>query len=367
MGGCVRNILLNHRATDIDIATKALPEDMIELCKQSKIKYIPTGLKHGTITIIINDLSFEITTLRKDVETDGRHATIAFTSDWREDAARRDFTVNAMYMDLAGNIYDYFNGREDLASKLVKFVGDPETRIKEDYLRILRYFRFYSYFGGKNIDLPSLLACKKLASHLNELSGERIASEMFKILSAPYNVPALDIMQDNLIFENLGIKLKKESIGKCKFGEESLVNLAALIRKSISPEEALKLVKERWRLSVKAALALDFMVNLPFQLPNNNIDQSKALYKFGWENYIYGLKILAVENPSINLKELLDEAHKLFVPKFPIKGDDLLQLGYDGKTLGQILKTLEQKWLDSNFALNRDQLLESIEGSSEEW
>ena len=184
VGGCVRNHLLRQPIHDLDIATQELPQKIISLLNDAGIKAIPTGLKHGTIMAVINHKNFEITTLRRDIQTDGRHAVVQFTEDWEQDAARRDFTVNAISVDLEGTIFDYFNGRQDLDAKIIRFVGHAPDRINEDYLRILRYFRLIATLSLNIGDQKELDACIDQVEKLTDLSAERIRSELFKILSS---------------------------------------------------------------------------------------------------------------------------------------------------------------------------------------
>ena len=195
VGGAVRDTLLELAVADVDLATRHAPEDVLDRLRAARIKAVPTGLAHGTITAVLADGGpVEVTTLRRDVATDGRHATVAFTDDWREDAARRDFTINALYADPAsGEIFDYFGGRADLAAGRVRFIGDPLRRIAEDHLRILRFFRFHARFG-KVPDAAGLAACSARANDLMALSRERIAAEMLKLLVAPRAVATLALM-----------------------------------------------------------------------------------------------------------------------------------------------------------------------------
>ncbi|MGB7204700.1 MAG: CCA tRNA nucleotidyltransferase, partial [Anderseniella sp.] len=184
VGGAVRNAVLGEPVHDIDIATQLLPEQVIEAAKSSGLKAIETGIDHGTVTIVSENNSFEVTTLRRDVATDGRHATVAYTDDWARDAARRDFTLNSLYADRHGKVYDPLGGYGDLLARIIRFVGDPVSRISEDYLRILRYFRFFSQYGSETPDPEAMAACTSLRDGLNQLSRERIGQEMRKLLLA---------------------------------------------------------------------------------------------------------------------------------------------------------------------------------------
>ena len=194
VGGCVRDALLGRKVRDVDIATHEPPERVMNLLKRAGIKAIPTGIKHGTVTAVTGAKHFEITTLRRDVETYGRHAKVEYTDDWQADAARRDFTMNALFCGADGTIYDPFGGLADLRAQRVRFVGDPETRIREDVLRLLRFFRFHAHYGKPPPDAAALAACRSLAPLLPTLSGERICAETLKLLSAPQPADVIDLM-----------------------------------------------------------------------------------------------------------------------------------------------------------------------------
>ncbi|RYG35819.1 MAG: CCA tRNA nucleotidyltransferase, partial [Burkholderiales bacterium] len=197
VGGCVRNALLKAPVADIDIATQLTPEAVEAAMRAADIAVYPTGIEHGTLTVVADHQSFEVTTLRQDVETDGRRATVAFTEDWAVDAERRDFRMNALYADRAGTVYDPTGGGlDDIRDRCIVFVGDPETRIREDYLRILRFFRFQAWYGQRAPNSQGLAACSKLRSGLSGISAERIWSETRKLLSAPQPMPALEAMEE---------------------------------------------------------------------------------------------------------------------------------------------------------------------------
>ena len=200
VGGAVRDTLLGIDTADVDLATTHQPADVVDLLEAARIKAVPTGIKHGTITAVADDGVYEVTTLRRDLETDGRHATVAFTDDWREDAARRDFTINALYADPAtGELFDYFGGIDDLTARRVRFIGDPLVRIAEDHLRILRFFRFLARFGDAP-DEAGLRACTDRANDLMALSRERIANELLRLLVAPRAPEVVALMLEHGIF-----------------------------------------------------------------------------------------------------------------------------------------------------------------------
>jgi len=203
VGGYVRDLLLKKNSSDIDVATTATPEKTMEIFENLGCKVIPTGMKHGTVTVIKNSVSFEITTLRKDLRTDGRHAEVGFTDSWEEDAARRDFTFNALYLDLDGKIYDFFGGANDLLNRTIKFIGDPEERIKEDFLRILRYFRFAAQLGLEISDNSTLFTFQKYSKNLLQLSRERIRHEFEKTLFFPTATPLLFLMDKYEILDKI--------------------------------------------------------------------------------------------------------------------------------------------------------------------
>ncbi|HEV7234450.1 MAG TPA: CCA tRNA nucleotidyltransferase, partial [Sphingorhabdus sp.] len=201
VGGAVRDSLLGLEVSDVDLATTLLPQEVIDRLDAARIKAIPTGLDHGTVTAVADGRNYEVTTLRRDVATDGRRATVAFSTDWGEDAVRRDFTVNALYADPAtGEIYDYFGGIGDLHAGIIRFIGDADLRIAEDYLRILRFFRFLARYGHGEVDASSLAACASGAHGLTALSRERIAQELTKLLILPNPVAALGLMVQHGIF-----------------------------------------------------------------------------------------------------------------------------------------------------------------------
>lgn len=206
VGGCVRDALLGQAISDIDVAVNASPHVVQQLLEKEGFKVIPTGLKHGTVTVLVEKEAFELTSLRRDVITDGRHATVAYTTDWREDAARRDFTMNALYLSSDGTLADFFGGKADLAQGLVRFIGDPDQRICEDFLRILRYYRFVQRFGGiaqGTLDKRSHAAVRRHNQSLPNLSKERIQSELFKILEHKRPQEIVRLMDDDGIFQAL--------------------------------------------------------------------------------------------------------------------------------------------------------------------
>ena len=262
VGGAVRDIALNKSPKDIDFASDATPDEMIAMFDKEAIKYIPTGLQHGTITAVVNGEDFEITTLRADKETDGRHAEVEFVKSWEEDAKRRDLTYNAMSMDIDGELYDYHNGMDDLQNKVSKFVGDPEQRITEDYLRILRYFRFQGRLSEPTWDKDTLQAIKKHAKGLSGVSAERIWAEMGKALSGQNVASLVSTMYKTGVAQVIGLNVSNLSV--IKDGGNPIIALAQL-------DNSVDIAK-RWKMKNTEAELLGFLV----KHKNDPLDQKKV-------------------------------------------------------------------------------------------
>jgi poly(A) polymerase len=362
VGGCVRNSLLEIPITDIDIATSLLPEEVVKRLQQHNIKVIPTGLAHGTVTAVINHNAYEITTLRKDVACDGRHADVEFTDNWEEDSKRRDFSINAMSCTLDGEVFDYHNGIEDLKKGIIRFVGDPTIRCQEDYLRILRFFRFYAYYG-KTLDKPSLEACETFKEHLTNLSGERIHNELCKLLEAVNPLPALTLMQKSGV-------------------------LKTLFQRSVELEIIERLLKLEDRLGVppKAMRRLCALVLLDStqlqQLRFSNKEQ--AYYKTITDNTLnVDLKeaqlksifrkiddqqtkcdvvlISWAKHSGSTFERAWDLARHWGAPVFPLSGKDLIDCGVtEGKALGELLAKAEGLWEENHYKASKEELLRFI-------
>ncbi|MEM7619631.1 MAG: CCA tRNA nucleotidyltransferase [Pseudomonadota bacterium] len=370
VGGAVRNALLGYPIKDIDFATTALPEDVLRLAGKANMRAIPTGLAHGTITLCIEDRSFEITTLRRDIETDGRHAKVAATYNWTEDAQRRDFTINALYADQHGHVYDPLNGYQDILQKRLCFIGDANARIKEDYLRILRFFRFQAQYHLSTLDLNSINACTRHHNGLRKLSGERVASEMLRLLCAPmaydgvqlmfrYGVLAHVLCQavrlshlDNLIgiYKTLGTK------------PDSILCLAAL---SIYTSKDAIFLSERLKLSRSDRKALKLAASItPSDCCLPSLENAKRdLFLLGQENYQKTILIRWARSSDFNNEtawhEILTLPERWSPPIFPISGSDLITLGFSqGSILGGTLLELKNEWINSHFKLDRNHLLQ---------
>ena len=365
VGGCVRKILNKENTDDIDLATNLTP-DQVKVClDNSKIKYFETGLEHGTITAKIDNQNFEITTLRKDVKTDGRHAIVEYTTSWEEDALRRDFTINSIYSDIDGNLYDPNNGHKDLINGIIKFIGEPETRIKEDYLRIIRYLRFYSGYSNVDHELNIIKIIKQNIEGLGKVSKERQFNELQKIIKL-----------DNF----LGIFSNKSSCELFSLIFPQLKNLKKFTKLSKSSEKILRNKSSYFIISLLVIDETDnsdyfmYKYNLPNELKdkinflkyysiNKNINEilnKKELQKIFYYKEKSDLIDLIDFNllyykQSKKLSELKTYFEKLDKPTFPIKAQSLIDdYGYkEGRELGQKLKNLEIKWIENNFTLSK--------------
>jgi len=337
VGGAVRDIALGKTPKDIDLATDATPDEMIAILDKAGIKHKPTGLEHGTLTAILDSEPFEITTLRADTETDGRHAEVEFVTNWEEDAKRRDLTYNAMSMDMEGNVFDYFNGMDDLQDKVSKFVGDAEQRITEDYLRILRYFRFQGRLSTPTWDEDTLKAISSNTSGLQKISAERIWQEMSKVLAGNNVANILDHMTKTGVSKVIG--LSTNDLSKVKDNGNSIVALAQM-GNTVD-------IAKRWRLSNNESALLDFLV----KNKNNSLDQKKV------EDMIAdGInKDLISALATLQSKDVNIDAE---VPNFPVTGADLIATGMKpGPEIGAKLGQLKQEWKQSNFKATKDELL----------
>ena len=350
VGGCVRNAVLEVSETDIDIATKYEPEELIKILEDGGIKTIPTGIDHGTVTAVIDGKPFEITTLRKDVETDGRHATVSFTGDWAEDARRRDFTMNTLLADMSGNVFDPLGaGVEDLKSGHVVFVGESEKRIEEDYLRILRFFRFYAHYGKGEPDQKAVAACKKLSDNISSLSRERVTSEFFKILLSDKAAMVLSLMQKNNILGKVISSTYKEDDLQKLIDQQKNQNLTEPVSrlfilsgyKARFYDDILRLSHAQKNLLIK----LEMVMNENFF--QNEKTLKKAIFYHGNELLVQGYLLKLAKEGISEDKDLLDIVKNWQAPECPITGETLLAEGYQtGPELGQELARRQEEWIE---------------------
>jgi poly(A) polymerase len=358
-GGAVRNALLGEPISDVDLATPMLPADVMRVCKAAGFKVVPTGIEHGTVTVVNKGAPFEVTTLRRDVETDGRRAVVAFTNDWAEDAQRRDFTINAMYCDAAGKSYDFTTGYKDIQRKRVRFVGPPHERIKEDYLRILRFFRFHARYGKGALCPVGLAACVKLKSGLKKISAERIRQEMLKLIVAPRAVETLKVMAASGILKVI-LPYTDDWRVLSRLPNDANLRLFVLAQK---PE----LMKDYLRLSNEEALRIEKLMAAPVLSPQfRKAEQRVMLYQMGAATWKDAVHLSWAKSRSkldaVNWKTLLDLPQLWHVPKFPVTGKDLIKAGVKaGPAMGEVLALLEDWWVASDFAPTREELLQRID------
>jgi poly(A) polymerase len=375
VGGAVRDTIAGMRIGDVDIATPLPPDRVMDLLKSAGIKVVPTGLAHGTVTAVIDGAHFEITTLRRDVKTYGRHADVVFTDDWREDAARRDFTINAMSMTQAGEVFDYFTGRDDLAAGRVRFVGDAATRIREDVLRLLRFFRFHAHYGKGAPDGEALAAAGAAAHLISTLSGERIWNELSRILEAPDPAGALKLMDEAGVLADV---LANVLAGAHHFarlialvtleGDQGLApdavrRLAGVIETDRAGAEALA---ARLKLSRADRDQLVYLVENGMSVTAGwtATDARRAIYRVGRDRFRDTLLISwagdlsATADAGASYGALIDATASFTPPVFPIGGADAVKLGLKpGPEMGAALAAVEAWWLEEDFTPDRDALL----------
>ena len=360
VGGCVRDSLLGLEVSDVDLATRLEPEEVLKRLKQAGIKAVPTGIAHGTVTAIVDGAPVEVTTLRRDVSTDGRRATVAFTDDWRADAARRDFTINALSVDPVSNeIFDYFEGLPDLDARRVRFIGDPLQRIGEDHLRILRFFRFHARFGEGEPDDDALQACTDRANDLMALSRERIADELLKILGLPDPTLTVSLMAERGIFrpvlpeideagtQRLRSLVERERIAKA--APEPLRRLAALLPSSPDLAEAAAV---RLRLSKKAVKRL---VSAAARADGDTAKPQALAYRIGRDEAVDRI-LLGNEEPGA-MRARIDELRDWQPPRFAVGGGDLIAMGLSpGPVVAKTLQAIQRDWIERGFPSDQEEV-----------
>jgi poly(A) polymerase len=346
VGGAVRDQLLGISVSDVDLATKLKPDEVVQRLEAAKIRAVPTGIDHGTITAVSNGHPFEVTSLRRDVSTDGRRATVAFTDDWQEDAARRDFTINALSADpLTGHVYDYFGGKDDLLARRVRFIGDPIDRIAEDHLRILRFFRFHARFGDGKPDAEALDACSRRANDLMALSRERIADELLKLLAVTDPSPTVTVMLEHGILRPVLPEIEHGALPRLRalaqaensggIGPDPLRRLAALLPRDPSIAER---VAVRLKLSNKARKRLICAAE-PELLGNPR----SGAYYLGTECAVD--RLLLADRPTVAA-----EIAEWQLPSLPISGGALIERGLkQGPVVAKTLQAIERRWVECGF------------------
>lgn len=358
VGGIVRDTLLDlpREASDIDLATELLPDEVIARAGRAGVSSYPTGIDHGTVTLKLDALVAEVTTLREDVETDGRHAVVKFGTSWTRDAARRDFTMNALYSGMDGTLFDPLDGVDDLMARKVRFIGKPAQRIEEDRLRVFRFFRFSASHGNERIDPEGYAACKAAADTLGRLAAERVGSEIRRMLALGKvaNTLAAMVRADVLALPDAAMKLLQRYERSAR--RPNLTGRLAILIEQV-PGTTLQ---ARWRFSnddmrvagealMVARLLGDFRVN-------------EAAYRYP-ASLVDGLEIAAILSDwgEAGKAALRDQLERLDVPRFPINGGDLIAVGLKpGPVLGAELERLERAWIEAGFVLDRDALLEMV-------
>ncbi|HRN88501.1 CCA tRNA nucleotidyltransferase [Hyphomicrobium sp.] len=373
VGGAVRNALMDAPVKDLDIATTALPDEVVRLAEAAGLRAVPTGVTHGTVTVISGRQPFEVTTLRRDIETFGRHARVTFTTDWAEDAARRDFTINALYCDASGTLHDPLGGYPDLAARRVRFIGSAEDRIREDYLRILRFFRFTAEYADGQPDAAGLDASVALADGLAQLSGERIRAEMLRLLGAPRAVETVSAMAavgivDRLTGNRCDVRLfARLAAIETALGllPDPLLRLAALA--GSKPGEARDALAQRLRLSNAEAERLA-RVGLPDRAFRPETDEREArvyIYRFGADAFRDGVLMAwaasdaPADDPEWRMRFHL--AERWTAPELPVRGSDLLARGLaEGPAIGRVVRAFEDWWITHDFPSDKLQLAKAL-------
>jgi len=373
VGGCVRKAICGENIDDIDLATSFEPDEVKKRLNKENIKVLDTGISHGTVTAILNKKKFEITTLRKDVSTDGRHANVEFTSNWEEDASRRDFTINAIYADIEGRIFDPLNGISDLQNGIIKFIGSSEERIQEDYLRILRYFRFFTQYSKVDYDQNIIRSIKQYINGLNKISNERIFDELKKILRLKNVYRLFSHNTSKEIFLNIfpqfkyyeRLKIIDSLDSKLRDKYDNYLILASLILDQTNNYEYFC---HKYKMSNSIKNRFKY-ISINFE----NLGRKKFFLEENLKKLIYlsnkssvgDLLLFSIcadkEIKTISIEKLINYVSECEIPKFPISGDYLKKYGYEaGEVLGKKLKSLEEKWIENNFIIEQKVIDKSL-------
>lgn len=371
VGGCVRDALIHpdQDAADLDLATPEPPERVMALLEAAGLRVVPTGLKHGTVTVLAGRHHYEVTTLRRDVACFGRHAEVEFTQDFDEDAARRDFTINAMSCDGEGRLYDPFGGRKDLALGRIRFVGRARARIEEDYLRILRFFRFYARFGRPPADEEALAACTELVRGIDRLSGERVRGELVRILAAARVVPTLELMdRARVLARVIPWPVDLASLGRLIGAwpkADPFLRLAALVRDQAPTAEGIARLAERLKLANAETARLTRLLLTP--LPDAAApphEQRRAIHALGGALYadLIRLAVATGRAGAEDAERCLTLAQRWTPPEFPLRGTDLIRRGVrPGPEIGRLLDAVRRAWIEADFALDREACLARLD------
>lgn len=354
VGGCVRNALIDLPVSDVDFATDATPDEVLALAQGASMRAIPTGLAHGTVTLVPDGQSFEVTTFRKDVETDGRHAVVSFSKDVETDAQRRDFTVNALYASADGTLLDPLGGLPDLDARIIRFIGDPFDRIREDALRMLRFFRFYAWYGDptQGLDPDGLAAVAQQVERAGALSRERVGAEMKKLLSAPDPAPAVAAMGACGLLSALLPGAAPSALAPLIAVEDTAPlswhrRLAALGGENADDRLRLSRADAAHLAGIRAALAADEPPSVAAYRHSPEVARDATLIRAA---------ALLMQPPQDLEAAIAIGSREIF----PLRGGDLSDHLSPGPAMGRALKGLEEEWIASGFALSRDELLANL-------
>ena len=370
VGGAVRDTLAGLSGFDIDLATDLSPDELVEACQSNGLKTVPLGLKTDMIGVVIDNQIVEVSSLRKCRSQDKSDRDFEYTDDWSADASKRDLTINAVYADFRGNVFDYYNGISDLENGIVRFIGSAEDRIKEDYLRIMRFFRFYSIFSKTPINQEALQACIKLKDGLRSVAIEKVRDELFKLLVTPQITDTMRIIYDNDI---LGYFLPKSEhldalqrltklVADAQYSGNFLRRLFVLYQPNSAQAEnianTLRFTKKQKETFVRWA-----RIEINHENISTPVDRLKYVYRYGKQFAIDKILLTLSINQHVlfNVNEVLKEIENLVIPIFPIRGKDIVAKGItNDREIGETLNKLEQQWIDSDFNLTRDELLQKI-------
>ena len=373
VGGCVRKIINKEKFDDIDLAVNLKPTDVCEALKKHNIKYYESGIEHGTITAIIDNVNFEITSLRKDIDTNGRHAKVEFSKNWKEDASRRDFTINSIYADMEGSLFDPFDGKNDLNNGKINFIGDAETRIKEDYLRVLRYIRFYLNYSKNKHNPKTIKIIKKNLNGVLAISPERLLDELKKLLKSKgffkltKDKDCLEII--NLIFpqfKNINVFNKLNSFAKKNFAKVDFIFLLSLM--VIDGSDNVDYFIYKFNLSNKDQKRLLFLNNFYLDKITSKTFSGHNLNKIFYFNgkealmdVIY-FRIFKSNKVDIKLLEMIENYQQKVLPLLPLRAITLMTKYNipEGKELGNKLKMIEELWVNNNFKISETEVLKIV-------
>ncbi|MCQ2741262.1 MAG: hypothetical protein MJ210_04005 [Alphaproteobacteria bacterium] len=370
VGGAVRDALKGIIGSDLNLATDLSPEEMVEICTDEGIETVPLGIKQGSVGIVFGNKIVEVTSLYKYVFNKDETKEIEFTDNWEEDAARRDLTINAVYADEKGNVFDYYNGIEDLEKGYVRFIGSADERIKEDPLRILRYFRFYSLFGLEEPNKKAIEGCRKNAALLKKVPMERIKDELLKIIQTPNAPRAFNLMQANAILSSImpdaefidDLTYFNKIAESTKFENDALIKMFILYRPNVSLAENMA-VRLKFNRHDKALFIKLASIDCEFENFLDIKTLKKIIYLHGKDFAMAKLLTEATvqRRMSNTLWAIYDQINQFSEKEFPLRGKDILDLNMcESEQIGNILKDLEQKWMDSDFALSKEELLAQV-------